>query len=73
MIFKPAPEVMMSFRALRGNVNFERILDFLLECKTRTDDEGRQELNEVKLRWNQGSTKTIDEILRLYSESKQMK
>ena len=73
MIYRPSKEVMQSFRALRGNVNFERILGFLVECKQRTDDEGRSEPEEHKLRWNQGSTKMVDEIIRLYEESKQIK
>jgi hypothetical protein len=72
MIYKPDQKVMQAFRAMRGNQNFEVILKFLKDCRDRTDAEGRSEPQEHRLRWNQGSTKTIDEIIRLYEESKQL-
>jgi len=72
MIYKPDKKVMMAFRNLRGNPNFMTILGFLEDCRDRTDHEGRKSVEEYKLRWNQGGTQVIEELLTLYEESKKI-
>jgi hypothetical protein len=72
MIFKPDKKVMLAFRNLRGNPNFMTILEFLGDCRDRTDHEGHKTVEEYKLRWNQGGGQVIDEILFLYDESKKI-
>jgi hypothetical protein len=63
---------MMAFRNLRGDPSFLTILKFLEECRDRTDHEGRKTVEEHQVRWNQGGTQVLDEILTLHAESKKL-
>jgi hypothetical protein len=63
---------MKAFANLRGNANFATVLKFIKDCVDRTDDEGREVPEEYKLRWNQGATRDLNEILKLAEMSKRL-
>lgn len=69
---KPDTKVMQAFAALRANPHFLAILEYLENCKRTSDDEHRTIAEEYRVRWNQGGTRVVDEILRLYEESKRL-
>lgn len=62
----------MSFRALRGNHNFEAILKYLEGCMRNLDKESRVTPEEYMARLKSGGAQAIDEILTLYEESKRL-
>lgn len=72
MIYKPEPPVMKAFANLRGNSNFMTILKFIRDCRDRTDAEGRTAIEEYKMRWCQGGSQDLSEILKLFEMSKQL-
>lgn len=72
MIYKPEPKIMKAFANLRGNPNFMTILEFIKKCRDRTDEESRTTIDEYKLRWCQGGSQDLSEILKLFEMSKQL-
>ena len=63
---------MRAFANLRGNANFMTVMEFIENCRDRTDNEGRNQPEEYRLRWNQGATQDLTELMKLFEESKQM-
>lgn len=62
----------MSFRALRGNPNFEKILKYLEDCSRQLDKDARKLPEEYRVRMHAGGAEVIDEIITLYQESQRL-
>ena len=63
MLFKAEPKVIAAFKVLEGNPSFMTILQYLKDNRERIDQEGRKQTEEYRLRWNQGATQVIDDLL----------
>lgn len=72
MIYKPEPKVMEAFARLRGNPNFMTIMEFVRDCRDRTDREGAKHAEEYKVRWAQGASQDLTELLNLLDMSKSL-
>lgn len=63
---------MVCFARLRGNPAFMTIMDFVRECRDRTDRESSKYPEEYKVRWAQGATQDLTELLKLLEQSKDL-
>jgi hypothetical protein len=73
MIYKPEKDVMIAFSRLRGNPNFETFIKFIRECRDRTDREGSKAVEDYSVRWHQGGSQDLTEILDLFNLSRGLK
>lgn len=72
MIFKPEPKVMQAFASLQSNANFMTVMKFIQDCRDRTDDEGRKQPEEFRVRWCQGGSQDLTELLNLSEMSRKL-
>jgi len=72
MIYKPDQKTMQAFANLKGNQNFKMILLWLADCLARTYEDGSTAKEEYMVRWCQGQSRDLNEILKIAEESKRL-
>ena len=72
MIYKPPQPVMQALARLRGSQDFKVFMEFVRECRDRTDKEGRKAKENYLARWHQGGSQDLSEILDLFELSKRL-
>ena len=73
MICKPDPQELRAFASLRGDPNFKVILEYFERSLRQIDDDSRKHAEEFRVRWAQGGTQVLSEILALHEESKRLR
>ena len=63
MLKLPADTVQQSLRRLRGDSDFVRVLDWLLENQRELDKRNRSMVDGVQLRMGQGAAVALTEII----------
>lgn len=73
MIYKPDQDVMRALNRLASSQDFKKVLLWLAECLDRSRDDMADIKEEFRMRWYQGASQDLDEILKTAETAKRVR
>lgn len=71
-MLKQSPDrVISALASLEGNADFEVFVGWLEESQAELQAESRHTKDEVVLRWQQGASQTLDDLMRKIRSARQ--